>query len=228
MAECPRAFPARAEPHISPQEVVLVTTTVLALLMVCHRLSGRWVWSLSSLVLVLGAVVPIMARGRHLATLGLQWGQVKSGIALLVAAAAGMLVLGFLAVAAFKHMAIQPPLAASIPPDGRLVWVLFQFVYVALPEELFFRGYVLGSSLCLLTTSGKMSPLVAGLTAVLLSAAVFALSHVLILGHAASLLTFFPALLFGWLFVRMGSLVPAVVLHGVANIGCAMMVGVSV
>jgi membrane protease YdiL (CAAX protease family) len=70
-----------------------------------------------------------------------------------------------------------------------------------------------------------MKASVAERAAILLSAGVFALSHMLILGNAASLLTFFPGLIFGWLFVKIGSLVPAILMHGVANIGYAMMTG---
>ncbi len=61
----------------------------------------------------------------------------------------------------------------------------------------------------------------------MLAAGVFALCHVLVLGDAVSALTFFPGLIFGWLFLRMGSLIPSILLHAAANIGYAMLAGLA-
>jgi membrane protease YdiL (CAAX protease family) len=176
-------------------------------------------------VLVTGALLPTLIWGRDLAGLGLRWGQVRQGLVLLSLGGACLLVVGLLCVALLRQVSIQPPLVPSVPKERWLQWVLFQFAYAAFPEELFFRGYVLSGSLCLLKGTRRMNASVAELVAILLSAGVFALSHTLILGNAASLLTFFPGLIFGWLFVKIGSLVPAVLMHGGANIGYAIMTG---
>lgn len=224
-ADCLGASFPGTGPHICPLEVVLVSIAVVALLGLCGRVSGHWAWSLGPLVLIVGAVLPTLARGRDLAGLGLRLGRVRQGIVLLFASGVCMLVLGFGSVALFKHLSIQPPLAASIPKERWPLWVLFQFAYVAFPEELFFRGYLLSNSLCLLKTAMKRGSSTAGVVSVVLSAGLFALSHVLILGNPASVLTFFPGLIFSWLFIRMGSLIPSILLHGVANVGYAMMTG---
>jgi len=178
-------------------------------------------------VLIAGSVLPTLVRGRDLADLGLRLARVRQQIVLLFAGGACMLVLGLIGVALFRHLSIQAPLAASIPKEHWPSWVLFQLVYVAFPEELFFRGYLLSNSVYLFTTVVRMNSLAATVVSVVLSAGVFALSHVLILGNPASILTFFPALIFAWLFIRIGSLIPSIVLHAAANIGYAMMIGLA-
>jgi membrane protease YdiL (CAAX protease family) len=205
---------------------LVVSIAVMALLGLCRWASEQWAWWLGPLVLIAGAVLPTLARRRALAGLGLRLGRVGQGIVPLCAGGACMLVLGLIGVTLFKHLSMQPPLVASVPKERWPWWVLFQFVYVAFPEELFFRGYFLSNSLSLLRTAGRMGDSAAGVMSVVLSAGVFALSHVVVLGNPAAVLTFFPGLIFGWLFVKVGSLAPSIVLHGAANIGYAMMAGV--
>ncbi len=102
-------------------------------------------------------------------------------------------------------------------PGGLALQALVQLLVVALPEELFYRGW-------LQTSWRRARP---GRTARVLGAdlgpgfletqALFAL------GHLASfqpwrLGTFFPGLLFGWLRERSGGLAAPVVLHALSNL----------
>lgn len=112
--------------------------------------------------------------------------------------------------------------AGSAPSfDRDLTWwwvfVLVQLGLVALPEEVFYRGYLqsrfdrrwpprwrfLGAN---------VGP---GLFA---TAALFALGHLAIDPGPQRLAVFFPALLFGWLRARTGTVVAAVVVHGASNV----------
>lgn len=101
-----------------------------------------------------------------------------------------------------------------------LLWV--QLLMVALPEELFYRGY-LQTRLArwfnrpVMVFGGDIGP------AVLVSSAVFALGHLIAIPAATRLAVFFPSLLFGWLRSRTGSIWPAVVLHAVSNVVLAML-----
>ncbi len=214
-------------PRARPLEIILVLVVVLTMLSLCHRAGGHGA-SLSPFVLVMGAVLPILARGGNQGRLGLHVGRIRRAVAPLAAGSACTFILGFIGVAVLRYLAIEPPLMASIPREHRLLWVLFQFVCVAFPEELFFRGYFLRESLYLFKTDSKMDPSIAGLVGVVLSAGVFALSHVLVLGEPISVLTFFPGIVFGWLFVRTGTLIPSILLHGTANVAYAMMGGMLV
>jgi len=134
-----------------------------------------------------------------------------------------MLALGIVVVLMCRHWSLTRPAAISIPRENLFLWTLFQLLYIALPEELFFRGYILGNSRGLQQGLPEQNPSSWRPGRLVLSAGFFALAHVLVSGDAASLFTFFPGLLFAWLFVRMESLIPVILLHGAANIGYAVM-----
>ena len=94
---------------------------------------------------------------------------------------------------------------------------LVQMIVVALPEELFFRGFLL--HLLELRFPPKRRILGGGVgLALVLSAAAFALIHLPKDGDPRALATFFPALLFGWMRSATGSILASTVTHGASNI----------
>jgi membrane protease YdiL (CAAX protease family) len=98
-----------------------------------------------------------------------------------------------------------------------LLMALTQLVVVALPEELFFRGY-LQSRLCERWPPTRRllgAPVGLGL---LVSSALFALGHVLVDFNPQRLAVFFPGLVFGWMRARTGSLAPAALFHALCNL----------
>ena len=99
------------------------------------------------------------------------------------------------------------------------IWesALAQLVVVALPEELFFRGYLLGRLEQAFPPRRRL--LGGGLgVALLLSALLFALGHVLVDLDARRLAVFFPGLLFGWMRSATGSIAAGVLCHASANL----------
>lgn len=94
---------------------------------------------------------------------------------------------------------------------------LVQLVVVALPEELFFRGFLL--HLLEQRFAPKRRILGGGVgVALVLSAAAFAMVHLPKDGDPRALATFFPALLFGWMRSATGSILASTITHGGANI----------
>jgi hypothetical protein len=94
---------------------------------------------------------------------------------------------------------------------------LVQLVVVALPEELFFRGFLL--ELLEKKFPPKRRLLGGGVgLALVLSAAAFALVHLPKDGDPRALATFFPGLLFGWMRSATGSIAASTVTHGCSNI----------
>lgn len=84
----------------------------------------------------------------------------------------------------------------------------FQLLSVSFPEEFFFRGFLQDSL-------GK------NWRAVLLSSLFFALAHlpkVLFAGEWMSLLSFFPSLIMGWLYMKTNNILPCVLFHFLANV----------
>jgi membrane protease YdiL (CAAX protease family) len=97
-----------------------------------------------------------------------------------------------------------------------------QLVVIALPEEAFFRGY-LQTSLDR-TWPPRWRILGAELgPGLFVSAAIFAIGHVLTIRHPARLAVFFPALVFGWMRSRTGGVGAGVLFHAMCNLFSAML-----
>ncbi len=93
-------------------------------------------------------------------------------------------------------------------------FVLMQLLLVALPEEVFFRGYL----------QNKLGNSIKGIVVV---SVLFALGHFITLclggGHSLavcsqSVLTFFPSLVMGYLYLKTGTLWGSILFHFLANI----------
>ena len=137
---------------------------------------------------------------------------------------------------AFYEIACKSDLLAHLVPRGmcsryggldgihapHLTWSLAEFcaiqlVVVALPEELFFRGFLLG--LLEKRFPPKRRFLGGGIgIALVISAAAFALIHLPKDGDPRALATFFPGLVFGWLRSATNSILASTVTHAASNI----------
>jgi len=123
-----------------------------------------------------------------------------------------------------------PLRAAPADQQGWLTWLLYQFLYVAVSEEVFFRGYIQANVVRVLRESSRPQardpdsavPARDGI-AIVISAACFALAHVIVQGQLVSILTFLPGLLMAWLFVRTRSLLAPILFHGLANVWYGVM-----
>lgn len=102
-------------------------------------------------------------------------------------------------------------------PDRFWLHVLDQFLVVALPEEFFYRGYI-QTRLEHAWGRGKYTLLGVPVGAAFwLTQVLFAVGH---LGQLQfwRLAVFFPAILFGWLRSRTGSIVPGIIVHALSNL----------
>jgi len=101
-------------------------------------------------------------------------------------------------------------------PDRFLEWVIDQTFVVALPEEFFYRGY-LQTRLRDAWPRGRIFFGARLGPAFWLTAILFALGHLAIF-EVWRLAVFFPALLFGWMRERSGSVVGAALFHAASNL----------
>ena len=94
------------------------------------------------------------------------------------------------------------------------VFIVLQLFYVALPEEVFFRGYL-------------QEKLGNNLKGVVIVSLLFALGHFFTLCVASgfaggyctqSILTFFPSLIMGYLYARTGTLWGSIIYHFLSNV----------
>jgi membrane protease YdiL (CAAX protease family) len=92
-----------------------------------------------------------------------------------------------------------------------------QLIVVALPEELFFRGYVQGRLEDALPPTRILFGARVG-WAWLIGAALFAIGHYLVTFEPQMLTRFFPGLVFGWMFARTRSILAGTIFHAASNL----------
>jgi membrane protease YdiL (CAAX protease family) len=115
--------------------------------------------------------------------------------------------------------ALHAPALAWNPfaKDSFSEFCLVQLFVVALPEELFFRGFLLHLLEQRFPPKRRIAGGGVGL-ALVLSAAAFAIVHLPREGDPRALAVFFPGLLFGWMRSATGSILASTVTHGCSNI----------
>jgi membrane protease YdiL (CAAX protease family) len=177
------------------------------------------------LFFVLGLAIPIV-RGRGHWYQGVSGESIGRDLALL----AGVLLIAFsllyVGLKAVQSFAWEVPLMEP-PIEGQWVpWAVHQMTHVALPEEVFFRGYLLCTILLFCQKCRWSDPKVGQTVAVLGSALIFGIFHAVVWESGFALLTFFPGVLMGWLFLRTRSLIVPVLFHAMANVGYAVAVSI--
>ena len=103
----------------------------------------------------------------------------------------------------------------ALPEDFHL-WVIHHFLVVALPEEFFYRGYMQERFKSKWPPTRRFLGVTVG-RAFLLTALLFALGHLAIF-EVWRLAVFFPALIFGWVREKTGTVMGATLLHGFFNL----------
>ena len=104
----------------------------------------------------------------------------------------------------------------QLPPD-LLLFVIFQVLLVALPEELFYRGFMLVSLEKIWPNQTFLLGIPVG-RAVIVSSIFFALAHFVGEYNFLRLGPFFPAFLFSYLMLRSRSLFGCLTYHALSNV----------
>ncbi len=193
-------------------------------------------------VLVAAALIPAWIRKREFPRIGLDLDHTP-----LIAGTLGWVCLCvfpaiFGGLWMLTSLNLPMPLRPIIPErQGWLAWLLYQFLYVAVAEEVFFRGYVQANLMRLVGTPWGVQTIGSGvgepigicpgrgirhpkaMIPIVVSAGCFALAHVVVQGQITSLLTFLPGLVLAWLFFRTGTLLAPILFHGLANVSYALM-----
>jgi membrane protease YdiL (CAAX protease family) len=115
------------------------------------------------------------------------------------------------------HLGFPVPTAMAPPGISMPYFIFYNIAVVAFVEELFFRGYLQDrfEETSLRLFSGHH--LVFWIP-VLSSAALFGVAHIAVHLDPARMVVFFPALLFGWLRAKTGSLIAPILSHASANV----------
>ncbi len=105
---------------------------------------------------------------------------------------------------------------------GAVLAVVVEVFAVALPEEVFHRGYLMSALEERWPARRRILGAPIGLAAVLASV-LFAVGHLVSQAEVARLATFFPALVFSWLWRRSGSLWAPALFHAASNLLMAVL-----
>ena len=84
-------------------------------------------------------------------------------------------------------------------------FALFTLFFAAVPEEWFFRAYL-------------MPALGAGIKANIVTSIAFSMLHLVTQGSTTAMLVFLPSLFYGWLYQKTNDLVAVILLHALSNI----------
>jgi membrane protease YdiL (CAAX protease family) len=103
-----------------------------------------------------------------------------------------------------------------LPPELAML-TAGQLLVVALPEELFFRGYLQGRLEDAWPPTRRLWGAPVG-GALVVGAALFALGHYLVTFEPQMLSRFFPGLAFGWMYARTRSILAGTLFHAACNL----------
>lgn len=137
---------------------------------------------------------------------------------------------GFLGRLCRPHEGGLWPEALRLPAEwlrwgglGIVVAAAVELFAIALPEEVFHRGYLMSALEERWPPRHRILGAPLGLAAVVASLA-FAVGHLVGMAEAARLATFFPALVFSWLWRRSGSLWAPALFHAASNLLMAVLI----
>lgn len=207
-------------------ELVFITAATIWLMKLLPSENGLRSCLGAPFLLIVAALIPTVLRNRSLVEIGLRVGRLGLTLRVLCVTSLAVFPGLFCGVLLLKYYGIQPPLCPVVPEKRWFSWLIYQFVYIAVAEEIFFRGYLQSNILSLLTIATKKKLAFLQFMSIIISAVVFAASHSLLLGNLISIITFFPGLILGWLFIKTKSLLAPILFHGLANVGYGLIAAV--
>jgi membrane protease YdiL (CAAX protease family) len=199
-------------------ETILVTTIAIATIrLLLTSSASQMAWFLAPSVLVAAAFIPTVLRKDEFAPFGFNFKQIRFTLKILFWTCALVFPIVLFASRVLAPYGLSLPLRPLIPKGSSWVgWFFYQFMYVAVAEEVFFRGYLQSNILTLINTL-KQGQLTCDWISITISAALFGIAHIIAQGQIISVVTFIPGLILGWLFIRTKSLLAPILFHGLAN-----------
>lgn len=176
-------------------------------------------WFAAPGILIAAALIPTAIKRRDFARIGLNNKKIGHSLVLLGWACIATFPAMFCGLWLMRYWGLELPLRSVMSPaQGWFSWLLYQFMYIAVAEEIFFRGYVQNNILRFISAIVQERRRLLQWTSIIISAVCFAVAHTIIQGEIISVLTFLPGLVLGWLFVRTRSLLAPILFHGLANV----------
>jgi membrane protease YdiL (CAAX protease family) len=220
-AESPQLFakkPWHLDISLFVETVGVMFAVILAVKILATSSVSAFGWFITPGILVAASLIPTAFRGGRLPDIGFSNGQIKFALGVFGRVCLVILPSVFVGLWLLRLCSFELPLRLVSPQNHNWVcWVLYQFMYVAVAEEVFFRGYIQNNILILASSIGCNRHKLQNWISIVLSAACFAVAHIIVQGQITLVLTFLPGLVLGWLFVRTRSLLAPILFHGLAN-----------
>jgi len=223
----PQSFISR-DKHCELLLLLLITAlTISAIKIVQLKLSTGANWFITPAILITASVIPGIIKRQKLFSIGLSSRQIKSSLIALGWTCLLILPAMFCGLWLLKFYGLNFPLRPVLPKDQQLTsWLFYQFMYVAVAEEFFFRGFLQGSVLDLLTRAIPRRRSLQCCLSIVISAVCFAAAHMIVHESALSALIIAPGLILGWLYIKTNSLLAPILFHGIANAGYYFLAGI--
>ena len=203
--------------------VGMCTIAAIRIATITAREAG-FLWLLVPAILIAAALLPTWLGRRAFPRIGLDRSHIRMVLVTVGCTCVCVLPIAFFGLWLLQSLRLPIPLQPAIEaPQNWLTWSLYQFLYVAVAEEVFFRGYVQANMVEVLDRASWLPRPGRPWATVLVSAAFFALAHVVIQGQIISAFTFLPGVLLAWLFMRTRTLLAPILFHGGANVAYAFM-----
>jgi membrane protease YdiL (CAAX protease family) len=200
------------------ETVVVATAAVLAIKVLATSAISSVGWFIAPGMLVVAALVPTAIRRNQFPAIGFSGKQIRLTLLVLCRVCAVIFPAMLMGLWLLKFCGFELPLRPVLSQNHKWTcWIFYQFMYVAVAEEVFFRGYLQSNILTLTGTIKRQGRWLQSWISIVLSAACFAVAHIIVQGQIISGLTFLPGLVLGWLFVRTRSLLAPILFHGLAN-----------
>ncbi len=207
------------------ETAIVITVTVAGIRFLIAGVNSNVAWIAVPAVLVIAALAPTIFRADDFAKIGMNSEQVKFSLIMVTRVCVVIFPVLLLGLLMLRSFGLTLPLQTSTSHGkGWIYWLIYQFMYVAVAEEVFFRGYVQGNISRLISTLKFERYRIKNIACIVLSATCFAAAHVIVQGQMVAAVTFLPGLILGWLFIRTGSLLAPILFHGLANTFYCMLV----
>ncbi len=195
-------------------EIIFIPILALTLIKIFQNFKFNWL--LIPFVLIFLPFMALKLRKKSFKNIGLYPLNTNTSFKYLFYVSLVFLPLAFIFFFALNNLNLMHFPTISIN-NNVFSWISYQLFYVAVSEEIFFRGYLIRTFQNFLK-SYRLNGRFNNYTCIFLSSLIFGIFHIFIAENAYSFLTFFPALIFGWLFIRTKSLVAPILFHGICNI----------
>jgi len=210
--------PKRANLALLIETILVTAVAILAVKTINSSSLAKAAWFVVPAILVAAALLPAAIRNEKFATIGLEKKRILPSVRAVFLSCILLFPATLLVLWLLKQCGCQFYLSPVMPAQNHwLTWLFYQFMYVAIAEELFFRGYIQTRILTLMRMLPALQAPMRRWISICISAAVFALAHVIVKGSMLSALTFLPGIVLAWLFIRTKSLLAPILFHGFAN-----------